>query len=55
MRLGNKLMTLSQEDFSFSGEMNKKEKRELEKTKQRLTERKRSCVKILHLKRNLLI
>lgn len=38
MRLGNKLMTLSQEDFSFSGEMNKKEKRELEKIKQRLTE-----------------
>ena len=40
MRLGNKLATMSQEDFTISGKMNKKEKTELDKFNSYLTKQK---------------
>lgn len=45
MRLGNKLVTMSQEDFTISGKMNKKEKTELDKFNSYLTEQKETLLK----------
>ena len=45
MRLGNKLVTMSQEDFTISGKMNKKEKTELDKFNSYLTEQKETILK----------
>lgn len=45
MRLGNKLLTMSQEDFTISGKMNKKEKTELDKFNSYLTKQKEMLLK----------
>lgn len=45
MRLGNKLMTISQEDFTLSGKLNKKEKTELDKFNSYLTKQKETLLK----------
>lgn len=45
MRLGNKLVTISQEDFTISGKMNKKEKTELDKFNSYLNKQKETLSK----------
>nr|DAS67031.1 MAG TPA: hypothetical protein [Caudoviricetes sp.] len=47
MRLGNKLVIISQEDFTLSGKMNKKEKTELDKFNSYLNKQKETLSKTL--------
>lgn len=50
MRLGNKLMTITQEDFTISGKLNKKEKSELNKFNQTLAVQRESLMENPHFK-----